>query len=130
MISAQNALNEIQCTPRHVPLWTAASVQRCRGSCGWSDRHPQCNGEVPLRCQQELHTQGFPGVPTGKHPEDSNLMSVEAMQWVLLYLSVGHDIENISHSAAKMCQSTVMHVPHSWSVSGTSITGNIRKEHI
>jgi hypothetical protein len=42
------------------------------------------------------------GVPTGKNPEDSNVASVEAMQWVLLYLSIGHDIENISHSAAKM----------------------------
>jgi hypothetical protein len=31
------------------------------------------------------------GVPTGKHPEDSNLASVEAMQWVLLHLSIGHD---------------------------------------
>jgi hypothetical protein len=29
--------------------------------------------------------------PTGKNPEDSNLASVEAMQWVLLYLSIGHD---------------------------------------
>jgi hypothetical protein len=50
------------------------------------------------------------GVPTGKNPEDSNLVSVEAMQWGLLYLSIGHDIENISHSAAKMCRSTIMHV--------------------
>jgi hypothetical protein len=39
----------------------------------------------------ELHTQGFLGVPTGKNPDDSNLASVEAMQWVLLYLSIGHD---------------------------------------
>jgi hypothetical protein len=32
------------------------------------------------------------GVPTGKYPEDSNLAwSVEAMQWVLLYLSTGHE---------------------------------------
>jgi hypothetical protein len=23
-----------------------------------------------IRCQQELHTQGFLGVPTGKNPED------------------------------------------------------------
>jgi hypothetical protein len=42
-------------------------------------------------------------------------MSVEAVQWVLLYLSTGHDIENISHSAAKVCRSTIMHVPHSGS---------------
>jgi hypothetical protein len=35
------------------------------------------------------------------------------MQWVLLYLSIGHDsvIVNISHSTAKMCRSTIMHVP-------------------
>jgi hypothetical protein len=31
------------------------------------------------------------GVPTRKNPEDSNLVGVEAMQWVLLYLSTGHD---------------------------------------
>jgi hypothetical protein len=55
-------------------------------------RHPQCDGEVPLRCQQGLHTQGFVGVPTGESPEDSSQVSVEAMQWVLLYLSIGHDI--------------------------------------
>jgi hypothetical protein len=42
------------------------------------------------------------GVPTGKNPGDSNLASVEAMQWVLLFLSIGRDIENISHSTAKM----------------------------
>jgi hypothetical protein len=55
--------------------------------------------------------KGFQGVPTGKNPEDSNQASVEAMQCVLLYLSIGHEIENISHSAAKMCRSTIMHVP-------------------
>jgi hypothetical protein len=64
---------------------------------------------VHLHCQQELHTQGFLGVRTGKNREDSNLVSVEAMQWVLLYLSIGHDIENISHSTAKMYRSTIMH---------------------
>jgi hypothetical protein len=55
------------------------------------DTHPQCDGEVPLRCQQELHAQGVLGVPTGKNPEDSNLAGVVAMQWVLLYVSIGHD---------------------------------------
>jgi hypothetical protein len=30
-------------------------------------------------------------VPIGKNPEDSSPASVEAMQWVLLYLSIGHD---------------------------------------
>jgi hypothetical protein len=33
-------------------------------------RHPQCDGEVPLRCQQVLHTQEFLGVHTGKNPDD------------------------------------------------------------
>jgi hypothetical protein len=55
------------------------------------DRHPQ-RDEVPLHSQQDLHTQGFFfGMPTGKHLEDSNLVSMEAMQWVLLYLSISHD---------------------------------------
>jgi hypothetical protein len=31
------------------------------------------------------------GISTGKNPEDSNLTSVETMQWVLLYLSIGDD---------------------------------------
>jgi hypothetical protein len=58
---------------------------------------------MPLRCQQELHTQGFSGVSTGKNPEDSNLASVEAMQWVLFYLSTDRGVtENISHNTAKM----------------------------
>jgi hypothetical protein len=45
---------------------------------------------VPLHCQQELHTQGFLGVLTCKNPGESNLASEEAMQWVL-YLSINHD---------------------------------------
>jgi hypothetical protein len=57
------------------------------------------------------------GVPTGKNPEDSNLASVEAMQWFLLYFPsvMTGVIENISHSTAKMCRSTIMHVPYSFS---------------
>jgi hypothetical protein len=44
---------------------------------GAIDRHPHCDGKVPLRCQQELHL----GIPTGKNLEDSNLAwSVEALQ--------------------------------------------------
>jgi hypothetical protein len=54
------------------------------------DRHPQCDGEVSLRYQPELHTQGVLGVPTGK-TEYSNFKSLEDMQWDLLYLSIGHD---------------------------------------
>jgi hypothetical protein len=46
---------------------------------------------VPLRYEEELHIHGFLGVPTGKNPEDSNLATVEAIQWVLLYLSISHD---------------------------------------
>jgi hypothetical protein len=42
-----------------------------------------------LCCQQGLPTQGFLGVPTCKNPEDSNLVNVEAMQWV--YLSNSHN---------------------------------------
>jgi hypothetical protein len=48
-----------------------------------------------IHCQQELHTQGFSGVPTGKNPEDSNLASVEEMQWVLLYLSISQHGQNV-----------------------------------
>jgi hypothetical protein len=31
------------------------------------------------------------GLLTGKIPEHSYLASVEAMQWVVLYISIGHD---------------------------------------
>jgi hypothetical protein len=39
---------------------------------------------VTLDCQLEQHTQSYLGVHTGKNPEESNLASVEAMQWLLL----------------------------------------------
>jgi hypothetical protein len=84
-------VHKIQCTPRHVSSWTAATIQRYRGRRRQSDRHPQCDGEVSLRCQQELHTQGVVGVPTGKYSEDSNLAGVEAMQWIFLCLSIAYD---------------------------------------
>jgi hypothetical protein len=61
--------------------------------------------------------KGFLGFSSNNNPEDSNLVSVEAMQLVLLYLPlvmIGV-IENISHSTAKMCHSTIMHVAHSCS---------------
>jgi hypothetical protein len=32
--------------------------------------HNAMVSEVPLRCQQELHTQRLLGVPGGKNPED------------------------------------------------------------
>jgi hypothetical protein len=37
-----------------------------------------------------MHTQSISGEPKGKNPEDSNLAIVEAMQWVFVYLSIGH----------------------------------------
>lgn len=97
IISAQNVFHEFQCTPQHVSLWTVASIQRCWGTCRYSDTHPQCDSEVPLCCQQELHTQGLLGVPTGKNPENSNQVSMEAMQWACLYLSISHN--RTSHTA-------------------------------
>jgi hypothetical protein len=41
--------------------------------------HPQYDGEVCVHCQQELHTQAYLGVPTGKNLDYSNLACVEAM---------------------------------------------------
>jgi hypothetical protein len=57
------------------------------------------------------------GVSTGTNPEDLNLESVEVIQWASsTYPSVLIGvIENISHSAAKICRSIIMHVPHSCS---------------
>jgi hypothetical protein len=91
IINAQNILHEIECTSRLVSPWTVTSIQRFLVICGESDRHPQCDDQVRLRCQEELHTHGILGVPTTKIPRDSNLAKVEAMQLILLYLSIGHD---------------------------------------
>jgi hypothetical protein len=57
MMSAQNVLHEIQCTPRHVSSWIAASAQ--------------CDDELPLRYKEVLHTQGLSCVPTGTISEKS-----------------------------------------------------------
>jgi hypothetical protein len=63
-----------------------------RGTYRQSDWHPQCNGEVPLRCQRELQTvqevsgSKSRGLRTGK---------VEAMQWAPLYLTVGYTCQNM-----------------------------------
>jgi hypothetical protein len=46
--------------------------------------------EVPLGCQQELRTLGGLGVPTGKNPEDSNLVRVEAMRLATNYTSYNY----------------------------------------
>jgi hypothetical protein len=55
---------------------------------------------VPVPCQQELHTQGLIGVPTGKNAED---WGVEAMQGVLLYLPIGQDRRHREHLAQHGC---------------------------
>jgi hypothetical protein len=42
---------------------------------------------VNMGCTQKA----FFDAPTGKNPEDSKVASVEAMQWILLYLSIHHN---------------------------------------
>jgi hypothetical protein len=60
-ISSQNVLREIQCTPRHVSLWTVAP---CNDAGVVADRLTDIqSATVPLCCQQELHTQRFLGNP-------------------------------------------------------------------
>jgi hypothetical protein len=115
--SVQNVL-EIQCNPQHVSSRMTASIQRCWGSCRQSDRHPQCDGEVLLRCKL-----GFLGGPTGKTLEDSNLVSVEVMQWAssiypLVMIGV---IKNILNSWLKCAgaPSCVYHI-HDLTATGTS----------
>jgi hypothetical protein len=105
--SAQNVLHEIQCTPQYVSSWTAASVQRCRGSCGQSDRHPQCDGEAPLRCQRVLHTQGFYVSPQIKTQRVKIWRGGSRPDSVLLYLSIGHDRcywEHLAQHGAPSCR--------------------------
>jgi hypothetical protein len=41
--------------------------------------------------RRELHTRGSSGAPTGKNPEDSHMVSAQAMQWFFFHLSIGHD---------------------------------------
>jgi hypothetical protein len=55
------------------------------------DSHPQCDCEMPFCCQQELHTQGFLAVSTGKILEYSDWASMGAMHWVVLYFSITDD---------------------------------------
>jgi hypothetical protein len=61
-----------------------------------------------------MHTQGVLDAPSSKNPEDSSQASVEAMQFVpSAYPPAMIAVtENISHSTAKLCLSTIMHVPH------------------
>jgi hypothetical protein len=51
-------------------------------------------------------------VPSDKYPEDSSMAGVEAMKWILFYLSIGHDsvTGNTSNSMAEMCRSIIIHV--------------------
>jgi hypothetical protein len=48
----------------------------------------KCLFVVNMNC---VHEEGCLGVSARKMSEDSNLARVEAMQWVLLYLSISHD---------------------------------------
>jgi hypothetical protein len=56
------------------------------GSAGIQNAMVKCLFVVNRRC---IHKR-FLDIPTGKNPEDSNLNSVETMQWILLYLSICH----------------------------------------
>jgi hypothetical protein len=76
-------------TSHHGPLHIVKVTQVVADSL--TGYNAQYNGDIPLHCHQELNTQVILGVPTGKNPEDSNEASMEAMQWVLLYLSIGDD---------------------------------------
>jgi hypothetical protein len=63
------------------------------------------------------------GVPTGRNPEDSSQASVEATQWVLLYLSLGHDrtprTAQLKCAGAPSCMySTLSAVTHKLNASG------------
>jgi hypothetical protein len=40
-------------------ILTRLITDRSWDSCELSDRHAQCNDEVPIRCQQRLHTQEY-----------------------------------------------------------------------
>jgi hypothetical protein len=65
-------------------------------------------GEVPLRCQQELHL----GVLRGKIPEDSSQVGTEAMQYPPLPT---HRPRQVLLRTPRTAQSTIMHVPRSCS---------------
>jgi hypothetical protein len=54
----------------------------------------KCLFVVNRRC---IH-KGF-RCPQGKTPEDSDLVIVEALQWVLLYVSIGHGRRQCEHLA-------------------------------
>jgi hypothetical protein len=86
--------------------------------------HPQCYGEVPFHCQQELHIQGLFAFPTGLKFRGFKFgawrqCSGSSSTYPSVMIGV---IENISHNMAKICWSTVTHVPHLCSVSGTSFS--------
>jgi hypothetical protein len=67
--------------------WTAASTEDAGAvEDSLTDVH-----KAMVKCLSLANTQGYLSFPNGKNPEDSKVASVEAMQWVLLYLSLGHD---------------------------------------
>jgi hypothetical protein len=51
----------------------------------------QCASDMSLDCELVLNTQGLLSAATGKNPEESNLVSMGATQWVLLSLSICYD---------------------------------------
>jgi hypothetical protein len=58
IISSQNILYVIQCTPRHVSLLIVAFVQLYRGRCGQCDKHTQCDSVSSLSTGA-AYTRGF-----------------------------------------------------------------------
>jgi hypothetical protein len=56
--SGPNVLHLILCTNGHVRSWTVTPYQRSRVDYELFDRNQKCVGEVTLRFQLELNTQG------------------------------------------------------------------------
>jgi hypothetical protein len=58
-----------------------------------------------------MNTQGLLSALTRRNPKNSNQVSMGAMQWVLLYLSISliGIIVDILHVTAEICWSTIMH---------------------
>jgi hypothetical protein len=76
-------LNSCLDTSHHWPRHPFKDVRVVAGSL------QQCNGEAPLHCQKELHTQGFSGALTSKYPEGWNLASTICVSGNILYSSTG-----------------------------------------
>jgi hypothetical protein len=86
-ISAPNVLYEIQWTPQQVSSWTATAIQVVDSLTNIHNATVQYLLIVNRRC---IH-KGFLLFPKVKIQNNSNLVSLEAMQWVLFCLSIGHD---------------------------------------